>query len=333
MPEGGLREAPLGETRLSSLEQVPAHHLDTPSRWAAKPSPIPLPLDDRGASGSQAKSCMLAEMNVSRAELGRLIGALRALAPGVGLSMAIALLALVLSRLLLPQPTLTATNDAVGNYLQTLGTIYAVLLAFAVYVVWTEHTDVRQNLEAEANELFGIYRMAAGLPEHVSREIRRIVCAYVENLLDVEWKAMAKGDESALSHGWHLVGDLWDALRAYEPRDERCSAVYAQLLGGINDLCTARTSRITSGRSRIPLPLRVLLYAGAVSTVGSLCLLGVKALWIHAAIVTLLSGAVAHVLVVIEDLDDPFTGYWQAPKEPFQRLLEHVRKTALQAAA
>jgi len=262
-----------------------------------------------------------------------LLGALRALAPGVGLSMLGSVLALIVTRALVPLETLVKANDVVGNYLQTLGTIYAVLLAFAVYVVWTEFTDVRQHLEAEANELFGILRMATGLPDHVEQQIRGIVRGYVETLLDVEWQALAQNDEAALAHGWHLVGDLWDTLRAYEPKDERCSAVYSELLACVNDLCAERTARITSGRARIPLPLRVLLYAGALSTVGSLCLFGLDVFWIHAAITALLGGAVAHVLVVVEDLDDPFSGYWQVPKQPFLRLLEQSKKRGLPAAA
>ena len=40
-----------------------------------------------------------------------------------------------------------------GNYLQTVGTIYAVLLAFVVFVVWQQHNDTRSAVESEANEL------------------------------------------------------------------------------------------------------------------------------------------------------------------------------------
>ncbi len=254
----------------------------------------------------------------------RLIGAIRALAPAVGLSMLSSVGALFLVDRFLPLATRIAANDAVGNYLQTLGTIYAVLLAFAVYVVWTEYTDVRQHMEAEANELFGILRMASGLPDAIALALRNIVLRYVEAFLEHEWSVSASSDDAIVSKGWGMVGELWDTLRAYEPVDQRCGALYAELLGSVNDLCEARTARITSGRARIP--LRIVLYTGALSTVGSLCLFGVETFWIHALITVLLAGAVAHVLVVIEDLDDPFSGYWQAPKDPFLRLREYAQK-------
>ena len=265
-------------------------------------------------------------MSGSASESEKLSGAIRALAPGVGLAMLSSTFALFLVDRSLPLATRLAANDAVGNYLQTLGTIYAVLLAFAVYVVWTEYTDVRQHMEAEANELFGILRMASGLPDATSLALRGIVLRYVKAFLELEWSASASSDDAVVSTGWGLVGELWDTLRAFQPEDPRCGALYAELLGSVNDLCEARTARITSGRARIPLPLRIVLYTGALSTVGSLCLFGVETFWIHALITALLAGAVTHVLVVIEDLDDPFSGYWQAPKDPFLRLREYAQK-------
>src|SRR6476659_6635333 len=56
-------------------------------------------------------------------------------------------------------------NDTVGNYLQTVGTIYAVLLAFVMTTVWSQFNETRQLIDHEANEVIDLYRTADGFPE------------------------------------------------------------------------------------------------------------------------------------------------------------------------
>src|SRR5688572_6562211 len=107
-----------------------------------------------------------------------LFGAVRVLVPAVGGSMLVSIALLAVSRQVLPQETLFASNDTVGTYLQTVGTIYAVLLAFVVFVVWTQFTETRQDLEQEANELFDIVRMSTGFAEPIAGRIRDIVQRY-----------------------------------------------------------------------------------------------------------------------------------------------------------
>lgn len=68
-------------------------------------------------------------------------------------SILIALLGLFLVRYLVPASWLHADNEVAGNYLQTLGTIYAVLLAFVAFVVWEQHNATRSAVESEVNAL------------------------------------------------------------------------------------------------------------------------------------------------------------------------------------
>lgn len=48
-------------------------------------------------------------------------------------------------RRFVPGDALAASNEVAGNYLQTLGTIYAVLLAFTVVVVWQQFNDAQTD--------------------------------------------------------------------------------------------------------------------------------------------------------------------------------------------
>jgi len=76
----------------------------------------------------------------------------------------IALAGLLLVRFVASAAWLHANNEVAGNYLQTLGTIYAVLLAFVVFVVWQQHNETRCAVVKEANELADFRRTVQALP-------------------------------------------------------------------------------------------------------------------------------------------------------------------------
>src|SRR4051812_39543883 len=91
-----------------------------------------------------------------------IVSGLRALLLPILLGVGAAVAGLLVVRQVVPARVLRESNDVVGNYLQTLGTIFAVLLAFVVFVVWSQFNDARQRVEAEANELLDLARTARG---------------------------------------------------------------------------------------------------------------------------------------------------------------------------
>lgn len=231
---------------------------------------------------------------------------------------------LLVSRDLISADVLRESNDVVGNYLQTLGTIYAVLLAFAVFVVWSQFTDTSAKLGAEANELFDIMRTARALPDDLQVKIAHLVRKYIDRVLEAEWHSFRRGDAASTEEGWRILDALWDLLSKTKVEDERSRMLWGELMARFNDLSDARTARISAASSRIPGPLRILLYSGGLTVVVSMLLFSVQRFWVHAFMVGATAGAISHVLFVIEDLDDPFWGAWQVADTPFLRLCAYI---------
>ena len=235
-----------------------------------------------------------------------------------GVSVVAVVLLLVVRQAISPHD-LAGSSDAVGNYLQTVGGIYAVLLAFIVYVVWNQFNEARTYVEREATALVDLHRTASGLPSPTRIEIQQALRLYVEQVLELEWRAMAKRDEDTLEKVGAHLDRVWVAIHACRPANECQHAIYSEVLSRYNDLSDMRTSRLSTSRARIPFMMKALLYLGAAIVIGSIYLMAVDSLWVHAAITAALAAAVAHILFLINDLDNAFAGHLQVSKAAFER--------------
>src|SRR5262245_12088715 len=75
---------------------------------------------------------------------------------------------------------LGGAGDSLGSYLQVVGSIYAVLLAFVVVVVWGQFNDARGFVHREANALVDLHRTASGLPDEARSVIQQGLRDYVD---------------------------------------------------------------------------------------------------------------------------------------------------------
>jgi hypothetical protein len=249
----------------------------------------------------------------------RLLTTLMRLTAIVGGASFVSVLGLFAFRAVAPLDDLLAASDQIGNYLQTVGGIYAVLLAFVVYVVWGQFDAARALVDREATALVDLHRTASGLAPSTRDEIQVGLREYVDAVLRDEWRAMAHSDEQTITRVGEILDHVWVAIHRCRPTTECQQTIYGEVLSQFNDLTDVRTSRLTSSRQRIPAGMKVLLYAGAVIMIGSAYMMMFTQLWIHAVVVASLSGAIAHILFLSIDLDDPFAGRWQIERAPFER--------------
>jgi hypothetical protein len=241
------------------------------------------------------------------------------LAPVLVLSIGLSVVGLVAFRAVVPMASLAPAADAVGNYLQTVGGIYAVLLAFVVYVVWGQYNDARGLVDRESTALVDLHRTASGLSPAARAEIQDGLEHYLDAVLAEEWQAMAARDEATIERVGAFLDHVWLAIHKTRPRGDCQHAIYGEILTRFNNLTDIRTNRLSAARARVPTAMRILLYTGAVLTIGSMYLMAIDALWLHITVTAALAGAIGHILFLIVDLDDAFAEDRVADREPFVR--------------
>jgi len=237
---------------------------------------------------------------------------------------ALAIVGLLGFRQIVDLTQLRSDGDSLGNYVQTLGGIYAVLLAFVVIVVWGQFNDARSFVNREASAVVDVHRLASGLPAETRTVIQQGLREYVDAVIADEWQAMTKSDDQTIERITARLDRVWAAIHDCDAKTECQISVYGEVLARFNDLSELRTSRLTAAAARIPTAMNVLLYTGAFIMLGSVYLMPFERTWVHAAVAGALAGAIAHILYLIYDLDDAFAGDYQVDKSPFVRARKSI---------
>jgi hypothetical protein len=137
--------------------------------------------------------------------------------------------------------------------------------------------------------------------------------AYTEIVLNDEWMTMTPSSGSA---GDQAILNLWTAYGKLRPPGDYSNA--ATLL---SDLSTARTQRILSSQASLPAIFWVVLVGGALITLIFAFVLYMENAQVHALMVALLAGIIALCLWLILEVNHPFAGAVQIPKDSFEHAL------------
>jgi hypothetical protein len=213
-------------------------------------------------------------------------------------------------------------HEVASFFFLMIGTLYAVLIAFAIFVVWTQFQNAGSNLEDEANQVGDLSRMAMAMPQPMRAHVRLALMEYAHAVMEDEFPAMAEGRSSQRT--WNAVENLW---RLYTAADSPCGAMGAyceQSLEHLNDLTNYRRIRLFTSRGTVPEMLWYLLYIGGGVLVVFTYFFGHESLWSQAAMTAAMAGVLAFSLFLIQAYDSPFSGAARVSSAPFQLELQRV---------
>src|SRR3712207_4192380 len=74
---------------------------------------------------------------------------------------------------------LATNNEVAGFKFATLGVVYAVLLAFAVIVVWEKFREAEDAVIQEAGATASLYRLSGGLDPDAQARLRAELARYL----------------------------------------------------------------------------------------------------------------------------------------------------------
>jgi Protein of unknown function (DUF4239) len=201
---------------------------------------------------------------------------------------------------------LRTNNEVAGFKFATIGVIYAVLLAFAIVVVWERYNQAENDVAKEASAVATVLRLTQGLDAPHGAAVRAATVDYLKAAISRDWPAMAQGRPSHAVTV--MLGKIYDAVLKYHAFDTNEALVVTQILQNVDEMSEARRQRLVVSTGIVPDVIWIVLFVGAFVTVGFTFFFGAANLRAQ----VMMSGALSILtflgLLTIVAIDHPFAG-------------------------
>jgi len=199
-----------------------------------------------------------------------------------------------------------AHNDLAGFIVAIISVMYAVLLAFITIATWEAFSKAQDIVDNEADYLGSIYRDTEGLPASMGQGIRDDLRKYTDTVINNEWPEQQQARTP--EQGWGPLHDLHAAIVAMQPKTMQQQVLQAELLRTLNELYSARSSRLSAAQGHIPQVIWWFILIGGALTTGFTYLFGFDDFRMHMAMTVWVAASLSLVVVLIIALDWPFRG-------------------------
>src|SRR5579863_1437119 len=85
-----------------------------------------------------------------------------------------------------------AESEGLNTLIQLVGSIFSVMYAFVIFVIWTQFTEVENFVMLECNALNDLLRFSEYVNEDTRRDVHRAIADYAHAVLKSEWRALAE---------------------------------------------------------------------------------------------------------------------------------------------
>jgi hypothetical protein len=209
-------------------------------------------------------------------------------------------------------------SEGLNVLIQLVGDIYAVLLAFAIFVIWGQFTEVENCVIRECDSLGDLLRFSAYLNADDRATIRRAMAAYAHQVVQYEWQSLGDGQRDDQAD--QLFDRFSNTVVEAAPRNEAEQAIHARLLDMAQKTREYHDERVAKSLTRIPPTL-----ANLVNTIASVLLLLIFVYPFHhwlagAACFNIVAVVLFLADFVMMDTDNPLQGVWNVSPQPFSDL-------------
>jgi hypothetical protein len=199
-------------------------------------------------------------------------------------------------------------KDGVGEYVAMMvGVFYALVLGIVLVSVWEARDDAQSSVQTEASSLNQISLLAHDIPSPDGPRIQQDVQAYANIVVTVEWPEMA-AHQPLSRQGWTSLATLTDAIEAYQPVTTVQQNISAEVLSQLSSVYDARHGRQQDSDGGLSPVLWIGLILGGVLTIVFVFCFGVRRSGDHVTMVMGLTGLVGFLVVLVLELNHPYSG-------------------------
>lgn len=199
-----------------------------------------------------------------------------------------------------------ADSDRASGVFGVVGTSFAVVLAFVIFLGFESYGNARNEAGREAVSTTELFDTAALFAGQAQNDLRGELICYARSVIHYEWPAMRDQRQSAVTQAW-VVG-LNTRFAQLDISGDKQPVAYDHWLTIDAARQEARRGRLAEASPVIPSPLWVILAIGAVLTIAYVWLYAdpSERFLAQAAMVGSVTAVVTASLLVVNFLDKPY---------------------------
>lgn len=190
--------------------------------------------------------------------------------------------------------------------LTVAGMMFSVLLGFFIAESMKRFTDTNTNAMQEASCLGEVFRVSRGFDDPDRTRIRGLCRKYVDAVLNEEWQLLSEAKEGPQAH--QLNQELWEAVLAVEPHDEKQMVLFNSLVDSMQDYGVHRRTRISTKAGGLAWHVWAIIATGASAIVTITYLFAPDSKAFHIAILSCLTIPIMLNAYLLAEFSEPFMG-------------------------
>ena len=224
---------------------------------------------------------------------------------------------------------LTTNNEIAGFKFATVGVLYAVLLAFAIILVWEKFSEAETTVAQEAGAAETIYRLSSGLGDAQRKDrVQGALTAYLAVAVADDWEAMDRDVAQGSRAARQALDDLYASLLTAPLPQGSDAPVLSEILHQLDQITKSRRARLVAAEGTVPSVIWLVLFSGAIVTVAFTFFFGTRSLPAQTMMTALLSLLVFFELLTIVMIDRPFSGPIKVEPRALADVLADFKPTA-----
>ena len=214
-------------------------------------------------------------------------------------------------------------NDVVASIFNKSGTVFGIILAFVVVILWQEYNKSMDRALNEGTEALELYQDLSLYPqeEQAIGPMKSLVL-FAELVINDEYPAMANMKMSPTTE--QAMNRLRREIEHISPQNRHEEVLYAKILKDLENLSKFRQERLADMESSLPGIVWGALIVGAIITIMFSILLNAEKLWLHSLLTAMLAVILATTFYLIIELDYPFVGELSAKPTSYIKMLQTI---------
>jgi hypothetical protein len=208
-----------------------------------------------------------------------------------------------------PAFTLTdAEQTWVSVFIQVVGIFFGLFAAFMIVNAWNGYNSLDDAIRKESLSLRNIFLLSLALKDDIPafNNLKTCMLDYTKSVLDAYWKELTKIDETNAK-----FIQFFKILQEFNPDTEKAHTIYNNMNEELRVASTHRSNVLSLIAARTPKVLWIFVIVLSFILILSFMIVNFSNQWLATLVITMVSIAVAFVIVVIYDISYPFKGgFW-----------------------